>query len=987
MRSTHHERDLGHERDLSGLVARMGILDRGRGADVPEKSPKRETAPPRGVITDQKLLTYFFRELCGQDVQPITTDQFTEKSKAQYGAAWLAREIIQNWVDHNPGGNRGTINGVDIKEENMRASTQMPNGGKRFTIEGHWPLQDITGIIGLHSEKPTEGQSAGGNGIGLKQAALRYLRDFRVQKFEVRGEGWVVNYRLAKKNAVNAEMSTRLAERNACPVGVVKHDWLIAEIDEVAESKGKCVYVIETDDPEIIATLEDLHTIGVSEDNPYLENPDFSNELGTIKWLHLDKKGREPKGRLFINGQVMGYREKGKREADYWQGPELATIALRDVKYDMNIDRPPVSPIDLGRYVDSLLNSMTKSELIEQLKLSAHIWGGGISEGSYMEKKGCYVLIEAMARALLYGLHKGGQLGSWQPSEFSKHFGDKKYLARSVRLSDAQEEDLRSRGFILCPEFFASIGMPKASTELSSAETAKTRQPRSVGSQLDKLAESDGLPVNYQELDDYRGKPDKFFRLLRSKLSAVGLKVEKMGDRTYKLSTNLSVSKEILFNQLHKPKKGDAAQETLFFLRGAILHGLKEQLFESVSSSQGAYVTTYANTFDLTTEQHGLLVLNSPAKTEEGLAIEITFTAPNERDFEKALSGQPDAVEEVISSKDHSQAGIISSESPIGLDLGMVQRRRREEEEGERVKQLRASLGIGQNGAEDDRLVGKKSRRIAKRRSLPAEDKAQIEALGRSFPELASAVRQVTSAINEAVKAADAAEGDTTKKSIIEKVLHWKTNSDIYGQFGKESGYLGGKTLGEIVEDNSQADIPVVEQTGEISQTERAVKRISTRLKSIANAMLPLEEQLDEFEIVVEPTREQMALLGILRRYTVLTTGYDFENDLFLYEGTGTKGINVVRKAIGIHVELLKVDFKEAVSTLVHEVAHNGSMQHGVKFMHTMQALFSEQNSRLDDIGKRLIKKEGITDEEKTILDLKRRWDEMRIVYMGSKDK
>lgn len=136
-----------------------------------------------GVVTDQKLLQYFFRER-GIDTHPIATDSFLDKSRDEYNSAWLTRELVQNFVDHNPQA-PGTLNGVRFTSEDL------PNGGKRFRIEGDWPFTDPTGVLSPHSEKPEDMNTAGGNGIGLKQTAIRFLRDFGVKRFEIDGEGWL----------------------------------------------------------------------------------------------------------------------------------------------------------------------------------------------------------------------------------------------------------------------------------------------------------------------------------------------------------------------------------------------------------------------------------------------------------------------------------------------------------------------------------------------------------------------------------------------------------------------------------------------------------------------------------------------------------------------------------------------------------------------------------------------------------------------------
>jgi hypothetical protein len=173
-----------------------------------------------GVATDQKLLQFFYK-LKGVDAHAIATDSFLDKSRDEYNSAWLTRELVQNFVDHNPQ-HPGTLDGVRFSSEPLKS------GGRRFRIEGGWPFEDPTGVLSPHSDKPEDRNTAGGNGIGLKQTAIRFLRDFGVQRFEIDGEGWAANYRLAKAADVNAEWSSM----PEVPLHKVKHDWLLADIQE-----------------------------------------------------------------------------------------------------------------------------------------------------------------------------------------------------------------------------------------------------------------------------------------------------------------------------------------------------------------------------------------------------------------------------------------------------------------------------------------------------------------------------------------------------------------------------------------------------------------------------------------------------------------------------------------------------------------------------------------------------------------------------------
>src|SRR5579859_1933905 len=91
-----------------------------------KQASTRATPPiPSGVLTDAKVIQYVC-SLEGKDVQPVTTSKFLSQSTEEYNEAWLVREVVQNFVDHNRD-HPGTLNGVDIKK------TSLKDGKKRYT--------------------------------------------------------------------------------------------------------------------------------------------------------------------------------------------------------------------------------------------------------------------------------------------------------------------------------------------------------------------------------------------------------------------------------------------------------------------------------------------------------------------------------------------------------------------------------------------------------------------------------------------------------------------------------------------------------------------------------------------------------------------------------------------------------------------------------------------------------------------------------------
>ena len=126
------------------------------------------------------------------------------------------------------------------------------------------------------------------------------------------------------------------------------------------------------------------------------------------------------------------------------------------------------------------------------------------------------------------------------------------------------------------------------------------------------------------------------------------------------------------------------------------------------------------------------------------------------------------------------------------------------------------------------------------------------------------------------------------------------------------------------------------------------------------------------------PDKEELAQLALLRSYLHLATGAAVPNDFFIYEGTGSYGINIGTKAIGFNAALLKVSFSEAVSVGTHELAHNAAMDHGPTFMLTMQALFVTTQDRQRAIIHKLTDQQALTQEEELLVEIERQWDTRR---------
>ncbi len=981
----------------------MALLEALRGSrpanESPPASPPSVEAKPtqlEGVVTDQRLLQFLYAKH-GREVHAIATDSFIGKSKSEYNSAWLARELIQNFVDHNPQ-HPGTLDGVEIRRATI-------DGVVRFTIEGNWPFEDPTGVISPHSDKPEGSNKAGGNGIGLKQTAIRLMRDYNVRRFLINGEGWAIDYRLARAEMVNQQLEPYLNKESKQRV---RHDWLLADMRQTPPA-GKNSYTIETTDPELIEVLDQLSTLGVSAENPYLKNPDFENEFGSIKWLSPEDAKRPESSRLFVNGQVMNFKVKGDSYSNYWKGPEGVTIRLNDITYRMSIDRPPVTPYDLGNYIEKLTSSMSKQQLLEQIKRAEALWAGQVNGYSY-EKPGYMVVVEK----LLDRLKRAG----YTKSEYEREFSGRKYLYRDSGLSEGQSQELRNQGYTLCDKVFETLGMPSAASKLDTLEVASNTAPVNNRAERERFAKEHGLDVSFENL----GKLDSVGLLaesLRTRLIplAEGV-VEKPEANILVLNLATEIPKDMTLRSFNNPN--DEARKILHYIRGLAASALSGSLVNKIYLAQKGYLLTFTANGDYSGDTELLQrLVEVPGGTSQ-LVIEF-----KPEDYETARSivvqGKPGTAIKIANS---------TSESQDRVSAGAAEERPKPAVEGQTFAELLKGVQENLKSSEDKRIPWTKEEEtlyqaarakpageqteadrviLAKRRSIidqygelpisfqPARgenakspriitreagtdpaDRERLAQLERQLPGIVGMVNELDRLIPEKSPESQEASGET----VHEKYLRWRKSGDFYGQLAAGSGYLTGRHLVDIMEEYNQADIPVLqtESEGELEPARMTLGVLEKRMQDIMSRMSGTEHEINDFEMVVNPTENRRAQLGLLRFYVQIATGADVPNDLFIYQGSGSKGINLNHVAIGLHESLFNVDFSEALRTFVHEIAHNEpeSEDHGNMFRHIMESLFAKIMDRQAAITDKLIGGEGLSKEDKVVLDVRKSWDALR---------
>jgi len=873
-----------------------------------------------GVMTDQWLLPKFFQLTRGTEVHLVATDSFIGKSKDQYNAAWLSRELIQNFVDHNPE-DQGTLNGVEIVSEDLPESKDMPKGGKRITIKGNWKFENPTGVISPHSEKPADTETAGGNGIGLKQSALRMLRDFGAKKFEIEGEGWKVDYGMIKKDEVNQTIQDNLPEMESARV---RHDWLVADLSKT-KNHGTNSYVIETDNQELIASLTELPNLGVSKQNKYLQNLDL--EAQTTNKQSIALKWLQPKedGRLFINGQVMNYEKNGPSSDDYWRGPEGLSVSLKGVKYKMSIDRPPVNRFDFDNYLDNFVRKLPTQQLAEQLQKSYHLWRGAVSPK--YEKPGFMVMVNKIIEELK-------RRKDFKPENFKELFPEK-LLADDVHLEGKEIKKLQHDGYIICDEAFSTIGMDKVSSILKPDEMlVRENRPGDPSRKIEQIAEETGLQVYFQEFghietQDFIIKIKEFAKKYNAKMEVT--------DSGIKITMPKGVSTEVLYAQIPYPKN-NIGQQLIFELRSLIKHGLENDLFDKHSHTANSDVVTTYNSdtsFACGTTESTLITRNTRVRPKQYGGEELPLEASLL--FGKDLTAQQvntileninQATETIPTEptttstrpKLPTKTAPPTSVRPVPtvrsrLDLPVFTNTTPTYQKPNWLKRTLLVLGIGAIGA--------------------------VGAYETSQPTKAAAIEKPNA--------------EQLKK---QEEANKKFNTFISQH---PNALIGGSDLGKT-------DITSIgKRTADVEPRNRGEEYIEHKPDQHE-----ISDPIEDFEPLAEITPKQTEQLKILTSYLELTTDAKLSGiKFFIFKGKGALGVNHGKEFIGLHEAMFETDFFEALSTLIHEAAHcdpdaNG---HDNQFRHTMQDIFSAA----------LEKEHFDVNPNSTESTFRKRWEELRI--------
>lgn len=928
---------------------------------------------------------------------PILESTFIERSAGSYAAPWAGRELVQNWIDaevFDSDGtirkSKGTLDGVTFKEEIMS------DGVTKFTISGDWALTNLDGLVGLSSDKP-DGPTSGGNGIGLKQTVLRFLRnnEFGVRNFciyatskQAGGTPVKISYEMISPEGITSQY----AAYGTSPIRNIRKSWLVGKIEntdvitvarelpEHRESRDACAYVIETDNEKTIALLRGIKDFGVYSENPHLKDPNFESKKGTIVW----GKDRGSSGKLFINGQVMDYQKKTTNELVF-PGPPGVTIRLNEVDYPMSIDRPPISSIDLEEYTKNLLKDESRDVLIDLLKSSEHLWhlSSQDSPVGYKDSDGYNVVIESIIKNLLPNpFDRNQKKPPFSYDDFKGVFGDKYVYVESWNVKKEDIVEAEKEGYRVCLSEFAKLGVPSIKEVIDSS--AKLKRDRPFESSLEhsqKFGWGVGTRIFYErprpgQLQS-QFTPDGFI----NKFKNISNKVFVDG-KNIKIIFDIPAGGDLLVDDLAERDEDSAAENIIYSCRGLIASGLRTSSFIPESTSMmidGRIVTFYFDDKKNPGKKGGgVLVGKIPefdiVDRNRRNQIIVEFSLANEEDVKpwENLQGGSDAkvIKAEVAMENGGSNGDILVSAPVQQELSVSSHG------GDDVDMVRKVLGeklstVPKVNPEDRIIIGSNSEITTVPVIISDDNVEKFKEVQKIIPHLKSIVNE----LEETVKS-DEINPLTARERLMlqwvntvgKKALGVSLENDVSQSSPDSEGlleiYMKPNTLvlslANILEANNQANVPISvpvigdTRTGEIITEAIKIKSVGERIEAVARKFIPDAKNLEDFELITEPSQEQLKKLTLLRS-VMLAMGYEANNDLFVFKGNNVKGFNLDQKAIGLHESVLEVGFKEAFAVFRHEIAHNREMDHNSHFIATDEAIASHVIEQMSLSANRLL--------------------------------
>ena len=497
---------------------------------IPEFSPRGEFnfTLPRGSMNASHMPSKDFVPVYKQP----TTISIGYADSVNWDNDKVARDILQNFFD----GHGQTLDGVKFE------FVWVAPGKYKVKISGESTYTVDKALFMGESTKRNDARSAGNYGEGLKMAVLKLLKSGGADSVRVGSDNWKLTYELADTDLTDKQI-------------------LSYSIDKVEKLNGNFLE-FETTDHDLLVKLRESINRFYHSGNEHFKTPGFENGMVGIK----TDLGPNDRGGLYIAGQRFEY------DGNYSDFDNSALfIKEKPEAHILDVSRDRIS---LNRY--------------ELGKIGGWIATHGGERGSISVEDGLK-LIQSLEKywGKVYKDDKNKGLDSLL-SNFIDYFVilrkgvHVKFPERCVAYSLASPDvvaDLESKGYMICKDEFAKLGMPTIRELMGDARAHDVVKPTEIQEKKLKILKEairilgrnmEGKHFSAEELDtkififDAKGAKDsKLYSDTRAEaiVDAVVTKCFWI-DKEYIDNGNFS---EILENCLHELSHKAGGDETASF--------------------------------------------------------------------------------------------------------------------------------------------------------------------------------------------------------------------------------------------------------------------------------------------------------------------------------------------------------------------------------------------------------------------------------------
>ena len=353
----------------------------------------------------------------------------------------IARDVLQNFFD----GHGQTLDGVRIK------FVPLENGKFKIRIEGDSSYTADKAILIGESTKRDNSKAAGNYGEGLKMSVLKLIRDKGAKEVKIGSDNWDLTYKLSKDDITDKRV-------------------LAYDLDKVSQKHEGNYIEFETDDKNLLETFRKSINRFYHSGNTDFRCPDYENEIFGIKLLEPRTPKREQYSWGYNDGEKGGLYIAGQRfefDGDY-RGLEGATIFLKEKPpkqfLDPSRDRTSLNSDNLENIMSWAMSGMSKDEKIKFISAMEPLW----KKKNYNES----MPVDKFFQRFLYKMQCTNQGDNALLINFPKD----KYVAYSDATNEVVQS-LKQKGFTVCDEKMATLGMQTIRNLLGDARAHTPIQP------------------------------------------------------------------------------------------------------------------------------------------------------------------------------------------------------------------------------------------------------------------------------------------------------------------------------------------------------------------------------------------------------------------------------------------------------------------------------------------------------------------------------